>query len=437
MSTGFPSEPVYRNDARDALIKIARFLLFVSIAMAAVVPHSFQAVEAATFFLTTLFCVILIRRDPWLDRVMITFFLGTAVTAIYIWVGYTHGAPRAASNQTLFVYIVSPLMWIVMSTALFQFVGLARVTTWLVWLTWAAVLSVAAFFYLYLTFGKGAVVFLTSDANVNVTGGFAGATMLVYGSMIFLAGAIYAQPLIIRNKTARMILPGLVFLAALTSGRSALILAIPIGFLTGVVLRRRTRTDGVAYSTRSVFLPTILLGMGSLAVLVIIDLLVDSIDLTVVIGRFWDELTSGGGSERTEQAAALWTGFLDSYGLGVGHGVGVPYIRNMLFPWRYEVMPLATLLRVGLFGFIAYSSTFLVYGQDFLARWNAHDLREEDIYMIGGFVPAALAVGTNPYIESFVFQWMYFLPVMALAIRPITAEAAQGREPDHSTYLNG
>jgi hypothetical protein len=417
------TEPVYRNEARDALAKIARFFLFVSLALAAVVPHSFQAAEAAAFVLTTMICIVLIRRDPWLDRVMLTFFLGAAVTALYIWVGYSNGAPRSASNQTLFVYIVSPLLWIVMSTALFQYVGLGQVTRWLIWLTWAAVASVAAFFFLYLTFGKGAVAFLTADANVNVQGGFAAATMLVYGSLIFLAGAVYAQPLIIRGKVARILLPGFVFLAALTSGRSALILAIPIGFLTGVILRGRQRENELSETTRSVLLPMFLLGMGSLLMLVVIDFLFESVDLTVIVSRFWDELTSGGGSERTEQAAALWEGFLDSYGLGVGHGVGVPYIRNMLFPWRYEVMPLATLLRVGLLGFIAYASTFLLYGQQFLVRWNARDLRAEDVYMIGGFIPALAAIATNPYIESFVFQWMYFLPVMALAIRPLVPEA--------------
>lgn len=417
------TDTVYRNEARDALAKIARFFLFISLAMAAVVPHSFQAVEAATFFLTMLICIVLIRRDAWLDQVMLTFFLGAAVTAVYIWVGYTNGAPRSASNQTLFVYVIAPLLWIVMATALFQFVGLARVTTWLIWLTWAAVASVAAFFFLYLTFGKGAVSFLVSDANVNVQGGFAAATMLVYGSLIFLAGAIYAQPLVVKGKVARVILPGFVFIAALTSGRSALILAIPIGFVTGMVLRGRIRENELTENTRSVLLPMFLLGLGSLLMLVVIDILFETVDLTVIISRFWEELTSGGGSERTEQASALWDGFLESYGLGVGHGVGVPYIRNMLFPWRYEVMPLATLLRVGLFGFIVYASTFLLYGQQFLLRWNARDLRAQDIYMIGGLVPALLATATNPYIESFVFQWMYFLPVMALGVKPVVPEA--------------
>ena len=428
MAAALPPGQFARHEARDALAKLARFFLFISLAMAVVVPHSFQVVEAATFFLTTLLCIGLIRSDQWLHRIMLTFFLGTAVTAVYIWVGYINLAPRAASNQTLFVYIISPLMWIVMATALFQYVGLKRVTTWLVWLNWAAVFSVAAFFYLYLTFGKAAVVFLTPEANVNVQGGFAGATMLVYGSMIFLAGAIFAQPLVVRHKVARAILPGVTFLAALTSGRSALILAIPVGFVVGVLLRRRTRAGEIQEDERAIILPTVLLGLGTLLVMATIDFFVDSIDLTVVASAFWDELTSGGGSERTEQAAALWNGFINSYGLGVGHGVGVAYLRNMQFPWRYEVMPLATLLRVGLIGSLAYMSTFFVYGQRFLDRWHARDLRSEDIYMIGGLVPALMAVATNPYIESFVFQWMYFVPVMGLAIRPIVAIADANAE---------
>ncbi|VXC47645.1 hypothetical protein [Sphingomonas sp. AX6] len=412
-----------RTEARDALAKIAGFFLFVSLAMAAVVPHSFQEVEAATFVATTLICLVLVRRDDWLDRVILAFFAATAVTAAYIWVGYTNGAPRAASNQTLFVYIIAPFMWIIMSTTLMQYVGLERTTKWLIWFTWAAVASVAAFFFLFLTFGEGAVSFLVSEANVNVSDGYAGATMLVYGSLIFLSGALYAQPMIVRSPIARIVLPGLVFLAALTSGRSALMIAIPIGFLTGAVLRRRSKLSGEGDSARSVLLPTILLGVVSLIIMVAIDYLLVSVDLVVLIERLWEELTSAGGSERTEQAAALWEGFLDSYGMGVGHGVGVPYIRNMLFPWRYEVMPLATLLRVGLFGFIAYAAVYFMYGQQFLKRWRARDLRGEDIYMIGGLVPSLLATATNPYIESFVFQWMYFLPVMAIAVRPVTGNA--------------
>lgn len=408
-----------RTGAQDALARIVRFLLFVSLAQAVVVPNSFQIVQLGSLVLTGALCVVLIRRDLWLNRVLLTLFAGAVVTAIYIWVGYSAGAPREASTQTLFVYVVAPFLWAIMGTALFQYVGIVRATRWLIWLTWAAIVSVALFFWAFLTFGRAAVVFLNPDANVNVSGGFAGASILVYGSLIFLAGALFAQPDLVRGRVARIVLPALVFLTALTSGRSALILAVPIGYGVGALLRSRMGQVEDAPAQRSVLLPTVLLGIGGLLVVAVIDFFVDSIDLWTIVERFWEELTSGGGSDRTEQSAALWEGFLDSWGVGVGHGIGVPYLRNAIFPWRYEVLPLATLLRVGVIGSVVYCSTFLIYGAGVWRRIVARDLSPQDVYMLGGFVPALLSIATNPYIESFVFQWMYFVPVMSLAVRPL------------------
>lgn len=414
-----------REDARLAVTKIVRFFLIAALAAAAVVPHSFQLVEAALFLLTTALALTVLQNTRWLNQVLLTYFLGVIVTAIYIWVGYTNGAPRAASNQILFVYIVAPAMWIVMSAALFQILGLSGTVRLLIWLTWAAVASVAAFFYLFLVFGKQAVVFLTAEANVNVQGGYAAATILVYGSLIFLAGALFAEPNLVRNRYARILLPAGVLIAAITSGRSALILAVPIGFATGAFLRSRVRDPRLSGERKQSFLlPIFLLVVITAAVLVLMDFLLAAVDLRLIFASFYRELLSGGGSERTEQSLALWQGFIDSYGLGVGHGVGIPYIRNFDFPWRYEVMPLATLLRVGVLGSLVYLSTFILYGNAFAKRLAARDLTPEDIYMMGGFVPVALAVATNPYIESFVFQWMYFLPVLSIGARGAVRPAA-------------
>lgn len=419
MTTDRLPAPAFRNETQDALARIVRALLFISLAQAAIVPNSFQIVQLASFVLTAMVCMVAIRRDAWLDRVLLTLFAGAIVTAIYIWVGYAAGAPREASSQTLLVYVAAPFMWAIMGTALFQYVGIVRTTQWLIWLTWGAVASVALFFWAFLTFGRGAVAFLNPDANVNVTGGFAAASILVYGSLIFLTGALFAQPDLIRGRVSRILLPGLVFLAALTSGRSALILSVPIGYGVGALLRSRLGAKGDGVSQRSILLPTMLIGIGAAIVIAIIDFFVDTIDLWTIVERFWEELTSGGGSDRTEQSVALWEGFLDSWGVGVGHGIGVPYLRNALFPWRYEVLPLATLLRVGVLGAIVYCSTFLLYGAGVWRRVVERDLAPEDIYMVGGFIPALLAIATNPYIESFVFQWMYFVPVMSLAVRPL------------------
>ena len=416
-------------EGRLAARSLVRGVLWLTLAVCVIVPHSFQLFTLGMMTLAFVLSLAVMKRDDWLDRVLLTYMLGAALTAIYIWVGYVNGAPRAATNQTLLVYIVSPLVWIVLCTVIFQLFGIERLVRVMIQFTWAAVVSVALFFYLFLTFGREAVSFLTEEANVNVSGGFAGATILVYGSLIFLSGALFAQPMLIRNRYARTGLLTLLVLCALTSGRSALILSIPAGFLAGTIVRSRLRRGEPAEQQRSMLLPLIGLGLAATAALALMNYLFFEVDLSVVLAEFFGELLSGGGSVRTDQAGALWEGFLRSRGIGVGHGVGVPFIRNTDYPWRYEVIPLATLLRVGVLGTLVYMSTFMLYGAAFVRRVTTRDLSSEDIYMIGGFFAVSLAAFTNPYIESFVFQWMYFLPVMSIAVRPLVAPRAPVEPP--------
>lgn len=403
---------------------LVRGMLWVTLAICVVVPHSFQLFTLLMMSGTFVLSLVVMKRDPWFDRVLLTYMLGAIVTAVYIWVGYMNGAPKVASNQTLLVYLVAPLVWMVLSTVIFQLFGIERTVRMLIQFTFAAVASVILFFYMFLTFGPDSVKFLTEEANVYVAEGFAGATILVYGSLIFLSGALFAQPMLIKNSYARLGLLTMLVLCALTSGRSALILSIPAGFVAGTLARSRLRRDTPAEQRRSVLWPMIGLGLAATAAFLAINYLFFEVDLSVVLGEFFDELLSGGGSVRTDQAAALWDGFLDSRGIGIGHGVGVAFIRNTDFPWRYEVIPLATLVRVGVVGTLAYMSTFLLYGAAFLRQFRRRDLTPQDVYMVGGFFAVSLAAFTNPYIESFIFQWMYFLPALSIAVQPLGARPA-------------
>lgn len=423
----------YAHDPRAADRAAARSLvmaaLWLSLATAAVIPHSFQVFQALLLFGTTVLCLPLIERDEWLNKVLLTYFVGVVTTAVYIWIGYMNGAPKAASNQTILIYIVSPFAWIVMGTGLAQFFGIERLARLLVRFTWWAVISVALFFWAFLTFGKQAVSFLFESANVNISSGFAGANILVYGSLIFLTGSAFAVPTLVRGKWGRILLPAALVLCALTSGRSALALSIPIGFLTGIALRGRVAHEGPQVSLgRAVILPAFLLTLVALGVIALMGLLLHTVDLGVIFENFFNKVASGGGEVRTEQAGALWDGILETRALGAGHGVGVSYIRNSDYPWRYEIIPLASVFRVGLIGTLVYCAPFFVYGFAFLARASRRLLRPEDVYMMGGFLSAAAAAWTNPYIESFVFQWMFFVPVMSFAmhhVRPIGGSAPQ------------
>lgn len=424
---GYPAMGAPDRPEVGLLDRVTRGLILINLFISVVFPHSFQLVSAAVMAVTTVFCLFSLKYSDFLQRLLPLYLLGILVSAFYIWLGFTHRAPLASVLQNAAVYIVSPFAWLIIATTTLQQFGITKVVRIFVWLALAAVLSVAMFFFAFLTFGQEAVSFLTEEANVNLEGGYAGAFILVYGSLIFLSGAVFAEPNVLKNRLVRILLPGLLVITAITSGRSALILAIPVGFLFGSIVRSRTAAFTSAEERSSFFLPTLLIAMIMFVAVAVIDIFVDRIDLTIIFTEFFDELSSGGGSLRTDQMSALIQGILDTYGLGAGHGIGVDYVRSYDFPWRYEVIPLATLYRVGVIGTVVYTLIFIVYGLAFAQKLESQTLREEDVFMAGGFIAAAIAVFTNPYIESFIFQWMYFIPVLSIGVVGLDKSTAGNR----------
>lgn len=407
------------NPARQGggfLTLAMRIFMLVALAVCVVVPHSFQIPTAALLVVTAVFAILGVRQSAWFGKMLILYCAGTAITVLYLFIGYINGAPNDAIIQIALVYIVAPLIWIVIGTAAVQRFGEVWIVKWLARFTWVALASIPLFFYAFLTFGEDSVKFLMEGANVNVRGGFSGATMLVYGSFIFLSGAFFAAPNVLRWRIAGFIMPAALIVAAITSGRSAFIIAIPIGYAVGFALRPGLSPQARAVGGGIGILPTIGMLIAGAFGVIVLNALFAQIDLMIIVQLFWEKLVSGGGDLRIEQASALWEGIEKSYGLGGGHGVGVRYLRSDEFPWRYELLPLASILRVGIVGTIVYTLPFLVYIGLLLRRYAARSLEITDVYMAGGFIAAAAATFTNPYLESFIFQWMYFLPVIALGV---------------------
>lgn len=411
---------------RGFLALVTRFLLVLSLVVCVVVPHSFQVPTAALLVVTALLAALGLQFTRWVSILLILYCLGTVISVLYLFIGFTNGAPNDAIIQSALVYVASPLIWIVISTSLIQRLGVKRTVNWLLVLTWAAIASIVLFFYAYFAFGRESVRFLTEDANINVSGGFAGATMLVYGSMIFLAGAFFAEPAVLRWRLARFATPAALIAAAATSGRAAFLIAIPIGFVLGTLLRPGLHPRYVEGKTGGIPLLPAIGVLGAITVgVVILNTVFTQLDLRFIAELFWEKLTSGGGSERVEQADALWAGIEESYGLGHGHGVGVAYLRSDEFPWRYELLPLASVLRVGILGTLVYALPFLVGIFAVAQRFQARELTRYDIYLSGGLVTATIATFTNPYLESYIFQWMFFLPLVALGQRTVAPSGAE------------
>ncbi|UVI40850.1 hypothetical protein [Qipengyuania spongiae] len=393
----------------------SRIFLIATLAVSVIIPHSFQVPTAALIVVTGAIAIFGVRMTKWVSTQLIFYCAGAALTVFYLFIGNINGAPNDAIIQTALVYLASPLLWIIIAASLQQLFGRKGTVRWLILFTWGAMASVVVFFYAYFAFGRDSVEFLAEDANINVRGGFAGATMFVYGSLIFLSAAFFAEPSVVRSRLVRFVMPAALITAAATSGRSALILAIPIGYAVGLVLR-----SGLAprYSTEGrnsiALLPTIGLLVAIALAGIILNALFAQLDLLYIGNVFLDKLLSGGGSERVEQTSALWDGIERSFGLGWGHGIGVDYIRNDRLPWRYEVLPLATVLRVGIIGLGIYALPFLSAAWVIVQRMRTRTLAPWDIYLAAGLASVTVATFTNPYLESFIFQWMCFIPIVII-----------------------
>lgn len=377
-----------------------------------VLPNSLNTVAAVFMVLSFAAACLVVEWSRSLARLMVMYFAGLVITFTYIGVGTINGAPVVAAIQVFITYVCSPLIWIITLTVLLQRISSEQLKEWMVVLSFVGVASVAVFFYLFLNFGVDTVLFFIDDPNINLKDGYSAATMHIYGSFIFLTGAFFATPALVSGIARRYLLLGSFVLVAITSGRSALIISIFIGSIVGMVFLPansagvvfRRGIDGSLYSlAKKLLIP----GVIGFALVLVTD-----IDVNVITVDFLAKLLSGGGVERIEQADALLASVKDHLGLGVGHGVGVPYIRNDDYPWRYELVWFATLHRVGLIGSIVYALPFVVCILAFLNLRRHKMLTEMDVFMFAGLAAALVASNTNPYIEAFSFQWMYVLPVV-------------------------
>lgn len=295
-------------------------------------------------------------------------------------VGVNSGAPSEAVEQILIIYIISPLLWICTLAALTQTLGVDKLINWLMFLAFLCCLSVALYFYFFLTYGAETVTFFNEKhANVNTSEGYVGASMNVYGSLIFLCGAFFSAPEVIKNSMVRIVLLGSLAICALTSGRSALIGSVFIGAFLNFCFSYSARHS----AQRRLRSPAVALVTGAIGVSIAFLLLVmlTEASLGVILGKFFEELFAGGGDVRTEQTAALLQATIESYGLGSGHGIGIKLIRSNEYPWRYESVWFATLFRVGLIGSLVYLAPIVFYLYRVFLLIKARDLTRRQVYV--------------------------------------------------------
>jgi hypothetical protein len=390
---------------------------FLLLLLAVVVPNSLPIPTAVLLGMAFLLALSGLRVGPGFRNLLALYASTVIVTIIYLVVGTLHGAPLIAMAQIAAIYILSPLLWMIIAESLMRRLGGDRLIDWLTLLSLLCALSVAVFFYLFLTHGAAAVSFFfeAKTANVNLSDGFSGATMHVYGSLIFLCGGFFSSPELVKNRLIRIALLAMLLVSALTSGRSALILAIPIGWVLGLMLTGRTTGQRRKSPITNILRYGLPLAIAMITVLVLLGAYTQ-INVSTILDSVSTKLAAGGGESRVGMAHSLYAGILDNDGLGSGQGVGVSFISDKYHPWRYELVWLATLYRVGLLGTLIYALPFLLYIAKAIRLALARRLPPHHKFLFCGFMCAFLSTNTNPYIEAFTFQWMYVIPMVALFI---------------------
>lgn len=397
--------------------KVLKLLAFCLLFLSVVIPNSLQVTTGGFLAATAGIAFLLFRPLKSIPDLMKLYGLTAVVTLLYILIGQLSYAPVVAAQQVFVIYIVTPLLWMIVSGAVLSKVPEETLERWFVRLTFAALVSIAIYFYLFLTDGPDAVTFFIDEANVDISDGTIGATMFVYGSLIFLGAGLFAAPGVIKSGLLRMVLLCGIVIAAITSGRSALLISIPIGLAVGSMFGLKLSADEPRKSKarRILTSPVFYIFMAAGACLIAAVAL--GLDLQRMASDVIDKILSGGGDERASQSWGLLMGTLSTFGLGAGHGVGISIIRNDEFPWRYETVWIATIFRTGFIGAFVYALPFFLYIKKYFYMRGKGVLTQFDLFLFAGFVSSFIAANTNPYIEAFSFQWMFVFPLVSIYIK--------------------
>jgi hypothetical protein len=397
---------IYGQQDLSTSVRWVESTLWIGLALLTVIlPNALK--EVAVGLLVTISLYYLLLKNIRLNtKIVITWLAVVLTSAIYVIVGYFRGAPTEAGNQIIVIYIVSPFLWIICITGALSTYGLPRVVRFLILLTIIAIISQVFYYWAFASGNFQPVLYyMAGSPNLDFSKNQVAAVMFVFGSMTFLYACLFSAPEVVKSNVLRLILILSAFTSAITSGRSALILAVSIGIAIYLIssagnLRRLTRTRLI-----NIFVIFVVPVISGYALSVLYD-----IDMSISIENLIEKTMSGGGAGRQDYIYLLLEGAADYFFLGAGHGIGVEYTVSDRYPWRYEVVGAATIFRVGLIGTIVYCFPFIFafIGAFRLWRWRGLNIYER--FTLGGLFSSLIVLNTNPYIEAIVFQWMFVLP---------------------------
>ena len=120
-------------------------------------------------------------------------------------------------------------------------------------------------------------------------------------------------------------------------------------------------------------------------------------------------------SARKEQFISLINGWTSAPILGAGHGAAAEVVRNPNQAWAYELSYVALLFQTGLVGILIYSSAIVwIFVKGIFMMRRIPESAGLLIPTLSGLFCFLIVNATNPYLGSFDYLWVVFLPIAIL-----------------------
>jgi len=136
------------------------------------------------------------------------------------------------------------------------------------------------------------------------------------------------------------------------------------------------------------------------------------------VGSIFNFDSNASNLERMFQFDALVQGICDNPVFGAGAGAVAAYSRSDTQPWAYELYYIAVAFQYGLIAFIIYSSgiMYLLWNQAKCACSKTLDEPSRLFFVcfLSGFISFIISSATNPYLCTFDYMWVIFIPVIMI-----------------------
>lgn len=380
--------------------KVLNFLLIIIAFLVIVIPNAFQLTSIVLMAVASFLIFITTKR---LYDISIVFFW--AVLSI-IFTGYILISEIAANDtlELIFKYVISPFLWITIISYVRKEFDYEFLIKKLIIFAFIGNLSVLVL-YIAMSMGLVSLVQIFID-NPNIDQGTGlGFTLHVYGSLIFFAISVAPSMTYIKKMSHKVIYLFSFFVAAILSGRTALVLFVFVGLFVFFFYFKKLKINPTTIFMTAFFL----LIVGGFTM----QKYSENFDVGFVdyiSNLHFSKIKESGGNERSIQTQQIIEK-INEYPLGIGF-IKLEIIRDYEKTYNYEVLILSTLMR---FGFITFVLILFSLSNFFtgILRWRSYKVQVRDFFALG-FMAIIISSFTNPYLESFCFQWMFFMPLILL-----------------------